>query len=51
MTESKVFISSCSRRELARRRQGRSPHAAQLLAVLFVVTLCVAAFVIGSGRL
>jgi hypothetical protein len=51
MTESKVFMSSCSRRELARRRQGRSPHTAQFMAVMLVLMLCAAAFVIGSGRL
>ncbi|MGO9960745.1 MAG: hypothetical protein ACLP50_33000 [Solirubrobacteraceae bacterium] len=49
MAQSTVFTSSCSRRELARRRPGRSPHLVRLLLVALVVAICVAAFVLWGG--
>ncbi len=52
MAESKLFTSSCSRRQLARRRAGRSALALQqLLVVAIVAGICAAAFVIGRGGL
>ncbi|HET8979568.1 MAG TPA: hypothetical protein VFN87_15500 [Solirubrobacteraceae bacterium] len=48
MPQSRLFMSSCSRREFARRRPGRSPLP--VLAVgLLVVLVCAAAFMVGRG--
>ena len=52
MEGSKVFISSCSRRQLARRRLTRGGMLRmqlQLLMVLLIVGLAVAAFIAGRG--
>jgi hypothetical protein len=51
MPESRLFMSSLSRRQLARRRPGRSPVRSSRLVVvlLVVVVICAAAFVIGRG--
>jgi len=50
MESSKVFISSCSRRQLARRRLNRGGVLRmQLLLVLLVLALGVGAFVAGRG--
>lgn len=51
MTESKLFVSSISRRELARRRPGRAWGRAQLVAMLMllVAAVAVAAFLAGRG--
>jgi hypothetical protein len=43
-----LFISSCSRRQLARRRPARSPVGLVAVAVLLLV-LAVAAFALGHG--
>ncbi|MGH2881342.1 MAG: hypothetical protein ACRDPM_24205 [Solirubrobacteraceae bacterium] len=49
MSESRLFMSSLSRRELARRRPGRS-HLWRLRPLwLLVVAIVVAAFLIGHG--
>jgi hypothetical protein len=45
MAETGIFISSCSRRELARRRSGRSNG---VLAVLVAVLLVVLAIALGA---
>jgi hypothetical protein len=50
MEGSKVFISSCSRRELARRRASRFAVARlQMLLMLVAVAAGFAAFVAGRG--
>jgi hypothetical protein len=51
MSQSRLFMSSLSRRQLARRRPGRGPgwSVRALILVLIVVVICVAAFVIGHG--
>jgi hypothetical protein len=49
MTESRLFLSSCSRRELARRRPGRNVPWAALIMGLLVVLVCAAAFLLGRG--
>lgn len=51
MPESRLFMSSLSRRQLARRRPGHAPAWSPrlLLVVLMVVLICAAAFVIGRG--
>ncbi len=50
MSESKLFMSSCSRRELAaRRRSARSLRVAQALVVIAVVAVCLGAFAVGHG--
>lgn len=52
MSESKLFMSSCSRRQLARRRAARSALALQQLVVVALVAgICAAAFVVGRGGL
>jgi hypothetical protein len=51
MTDSRLFMSSCSRRELARRRSGRSVRFGRLAAVALVVAICAAAFLVGSGAI
>jgi hypothetical protein len=50
MPESRLFMSSCSRRQLARRRSGRPPLGAALL-LLALLVLGAVAFVIGRGGL
>jgi hypothetical protein len=42
-------MSSCSRRQLARRRPGRSSFRVQLLLVALVVVVGLVAFVAGHG--
>jgi hypothetical protein len=53
MTEKSVFISSCSRRELARRRPDRNlwRYEPQLLVIVLLLTaaFAFAAFVVGRG--
>jgi hypothetical protein len=49
MSQSRLFMSSISRRQLARRRPGRGPRPLALLLVLLVVALCLAAFLVGRG--
>jgi hypothetical protein len=49
MTESRLFLSSCSRCELARRRPGRSVPWLALFVGLLVVLVCAAAFLVGRG--
>ncbi|HEY3728540.1 MAG TPA: hypothetical protein VGL51_15280 [Solirubrobacteraceae bacterium] len=54
MPESKLFLSSISRRDLARRRSGRGWGRAQLLAMLLlalVVAVGVGAYLAGRGSL
>ncbi len=52
MDGSKVFISSCSRREWARRRPTRGGMLRlQLPMVLLIVGLAVGAFIVGRGGL
>jgi hypothetical protein len=51
MESSKVFISSCSRRQLARRRLARQGGALrmQVFMLLLAVALGFAAFLVGHG--
>jgi hypothetical protein len=50
MDGSKVFISSCSRRQLARRRSTRGGvQRMQLVLVLMIVGLGIGAFIAGRG--
>jgi hypothetical protein len=51
MEGSKVFISSCSRRQLARRRPGRHGGALRMQVVIMVVALALAvgAFLVANG--
>jgi hypothetical protein len=49
MPESRLFMSSLSRRQLARRRLGRSHLVLPLLLGSVVVAICAAAFIIGRG--
>jgi hypothetical protein len=50
MAEKSVFISSCSRRQLARRRPDRAARRYQLqLIVLLIVVLAAGVFLIGRG--
>jgi hypothetical protein len=51
MAQSRLFMSSISRRELARRRPGRSVRVGQLVLVLLVVAIVVTAFLLGDGSL
>jgi hypothetical protein len=55
MTDSRLFLSSCSRRALARRRPGRSSLPSRLLLMLglavAVAVAVAAAFVAASGGL
>ncbi len=44
-----IFISSCSRRQLARRRHARNLVRVELLVVLVIVASGVGAFVAGRG--
>lgn len=49
MPESRLFMSSLTRRELARRRHGRSVPWSALILGLLVVLVCAAAFLLGRG--
>jgi hypothetical protein len=49
MPESRLFMSSLSRRQLARRRPGRAHLGTALLLGLVVVAICAAAFLLGRG--
>ncbi len=49
MDEKSVFISSCSRRQLARRRAARAIWRYDVPPVLLVLGLGLAAFVAGRG--
>jgi hypothetical protein len=49
VAEKSVFISSCSRRQLARRRAARAMWRYELPPVLLVLVLGVAAFMAGRG--
>jgi len=51
MPESRLFMSSLSRRQLARRRPGRSPVRSMMLLGLLVVLVCAAVLIIGHGGL
>jgi hypothetical protein len=52
MDGSKVFISSCSRRQLARRRTSRGGVLRmQLVLMLLILALGVGAFIAGRGGL
>ena len=52
MEESKsLFISSCTRRELARRRPGRSAGRLELVVGLVVLVAALIAFVVVRGGL
>jgi hypothetical protein len=46
-----LFISSCTRRELARRRPARSAVRIHLLGTAILVAVAVGAFVAASGGL
>jgi hypothetical protein len=49
MLDSAPFISSCSRRELARRRLSRPHPQAQVLLAVVLVMLALAAFFVVRG--
>jgi hypothetical protein len=49
MPESRLFMSSLTRRQLARRRSGRVVPKAVLVVGLLVVLVCAAAFLFGRG--
>jgi hypothetical protein len=49
MPHSRLFVSSCTRRQLARRRPGRTTHPAQLMIVMILILAGLAAFVAGRG--
>jgi hypothetical protein len=51
MPESRLFMSSCSRRQLARRRPGRATLWIQLALVMLLILAGAAAFVVGRGGL
>jgi hypothetical protein len=52
MTDSPLFLSSCSRRQLARRRPGRLPLPSRLALLLgLAAAVAAAAFVAASGGL
>jgi hypothetical protein len=44
-----IFISSCSRRQLARRRSNRSPIRAQLLFAALLVSVAIVTIVAARG--
>jgi hypothetical protein len=46
-----LFISSCTRRELARRKSGRTPLRIQLLAAAIVLAVALGAFIAAGGSL
>jgi hypothetical protein len=49
MPDSRLFMSSISRRELARRRSGRPPVWPRLVFVLLLAAVIAAAFFAGRG--
>lgn len=49
MPESRLFMSSLSRRQLARRRPGRTPRWTTVTGLVLVVAVCAAAFLLGRG--
>jgi hypothetical protein len=49
MPESRLFMSSLSRRQLARRRPSRSPLRPTLLMAVLLIVVCAAAFLLGRG--
>jgi hypothetical protein len=49
MEDKSVFISSCSRRDLARRRPKRPVLPLQLLVVMLLVAAALGAFVVVHG--
>jgi hypothetical protein len=49
MPQSKLFVSSCTRRQLARRRPTRLLSRSQWLMLMVYVVAGVAAFAIGHG--
>lgn len=49
MTENSLFISSCSRRQLARRRPARGAWATWLWLGLLIAAIGFAVFVVGYG--
>jgi hypothetical protein len=49
MESRSIFISSCSRRQLARRRPNRSPLRAQLLLAAVLVAVAMVAVVAARG--
>jgi hypothetical protein len=49
MPDSDIFISSCSRRQLARRRPGRAQMRLQLTLAMVVLLSLLAAFIAGRG--
>jgi hypothetical protein len=49
VADKSVFISSCSRRQLARRRQTRAAFRSQILIALVVLVALVGGFVAGHG--
>ncbi len=51
MPQSTLFMSSCSRRQLARRRLGRTAIWVQLGLVLILIAAGVTAFLVGQGTL
>jgi hypothetical protein len=51
MEDRSLFISSCSRRELARRKPGARPSRARLVLLLGVFLIALAAVVVLRGGL
>ncbi|MGI8414196.1 MAG: hypothetical protein ACR2LV_10780 [Solirubrobacteraceae bacterium] len=49
MADPEIFISSCSRRELARRRPTRAALRMQFLIAVLLLLAAVAAFLAGGG--
>ncbi len=49
MTDPSIFISSCSRRDIVRRRMSRSVLPLQALLAVFVLAAAFGAFVVGHG--
>jgi hypothetical protein len=49
MTDPSIFISSCSRRDIVRRRVSRSALPLQALLALLVLLVAFGAFVAGRG--
>jgi hypothetical protein len=51
MTQSHLFVSSCSRRQLARRRVGRRSLSGTRLALVLVAAAVAVALITGYGGL
>ena len=49
MGDRSLFISSCSRRDLARRRPSRGGSRLPVVLTLIVLAICVAAVLVASG--